>query len=33
VNGEAEVRRGRQIHPGDEVAAGDEAVRVVSPAA
>jgi ribosome-associated protein len=28
VNGEAEERRGRQLHPGDEVVAGDEAVRV-----
>lgn len=30
VNGEPESRRGRQLRPGDEVAAGDEAVRVVS---
>jgi ribosome-associated protein len=28
VNGEPEARRGRQLHPGDEVIAGDEAVRV-----
>jgi ribosome-associated protein len=28
VNGEPEERRGRQLHPGDEVVAGDEAVRV-----
>jgi ribosome-associated protein len=28
VNGEREERRGRQLHPGDEVAAGGEAVRV-----
>ena len=28
VNGEREERRGRQLHPGDEVVAGDEAVRV-----
>jgi ribosome-associated protein len=28
VNGEAEERRGRQLHPGDEVVAGAEAVRV-----
>jgi ribosome-associated protein len=29
VNGEPEARRGRQLHPGDEVQAGDELVRVV----
>jgi ribosome-associated protein len=29
VNGEPESRRGRQLHPGDEVSAGGEAVRVV----
>jgi ribosome-associated protein len=28
VNGEPEERRGRQLHPGDVVAAGDETVRV-----
>src|SRR3954454_9870242 len=28
VNGEREERRGRQLHPGDEVVAGDKAVRV-----
>ena len=28
VNGEREQRRGRQLHPGDEVATGAEAVRV-----
>ncbi len=28
VNGEVETRRGRQLHPGDEVRLGDEAVRV-----
>jgi ribosome-associated protein len=28
VNGEHEERRGRQLHPGDVVAVGDEAVRV-----
>jgi ribosome-associated protein len=28
VNGEPEERRGRQLHPGDVVAVGDEAVRV-----
>jgi ribosome-associated protein len=30
VNGEPEDRRGRQLHPGDIVAVGDEALRVVS---
>jgi ribosome-associated protein len=30
VNGEPETRRGRQLHAGDEVRAGDEVVRVVS---
>jgi len=29
VNGEPEARRGRQLHPGDEVVAGDDVVRVV----
>jgi ribosome-associated protein len=29
VNGEREERRGRQLHPGDEVVAGGEAVRIV----
>ena len=29
VNGEAEERRGRQLFPGDEVVAGDEALRIV----
>jgi ribosome-associated protein len=29
VNGEPEVRRGRQLHRGDVVAAADQAVRVV----
>jgi ribosome-associated protein len=28
VNGEREERRGRQLHPGDEVVAAGEAVRV-----
>jgi ribosome-associated protein len=28
VNGEAETRRGRQLVPGDVVAAGEESVRV-----
>ena len=30
VNGEAETRRGRQLHPGDEVALGDELLRLVA---
>ena len=30
VNGEAESRRGRQLHPGDEVVAGDETLRIVA---
>jgi ribosome-associated protein len=29
VNGEPEARRGRQLHRGDVVAIGDQAVRVV----
>ena len=29
VNGQPETRRGRQLHRGDVVAAGDQAVRVV----
>jgi ribosome-associated protein len=29
VNGEAESRRGRQLHPGDVVVAGDDALRIV----
>jgi ribosome-associated protein len=29
VNGEVEVRRGRQLHPGDEVAVKGEALRIV----
>ena len=28
VNGEVETRRGRQLHRGDVVALGDEAVRI-----
>lgn len=28
VNGEPETRRGRQLHPGDLVAAGEEQVRL-----
>ena len=31
VNAEPETRRGRQLHPGDVVAIGDESLRVVSP--
>jgi ribosome-associated protein len=30
VNGERETRRGRQLHPGDVVAAGGEELRVTS---
>ena len=30
VNGEAESRRGRQLHPGDEVVAGEETLRIVA---
>jgi ribosome-associated protein len=30
VNGEPEVRRGRQLHPGDVVRVRDEALRVVA---
>ncbi|MEV3904414.1 MULTISPECIES: RNA-binding S4 domain-containing protein [unclassified Mycobacterium] len=29
VNGEVEVRRGRQLHPGDTVSIGTESARVV----
>jgi ribosome-associated protein len=29
VNGEPETRRGRQLHPGDTVAAGEHSARVV----
>jgi ribosome-associated protein len=28
VNGEVETRRGRQLHPGDVIAAGGEEIRV-----
>ncbi len=28
VNGEPEARRGRQLHPGDVVAAGEEELRL-----
>jgi ribosome-associated protein len=30
VNGEPEQRRGRQLHPGDEVRIGDETLRLVA---
>jgi ribosome-associated protein len=30
VNGEPEARRGRQLHPGDEVRVGDEVIRLVA---
>ena len=30
VNGEIESRRGRQLHPGDVVAAGGEELRIVA---
>jgi ribosome-associated protein len=30
VNGEVELRRGRQLHPGDLVAVGTDALRVVT---
>ena len=29
VNGEPDQRRGRQLHPGDEVRIGDELLRLV----
>lgn len=29
VNGEAETRRGRQLHRGDVVVAGEQAIRLV----
>ena len=28
VNGEVETRRGRQLHPGDVIAVGEDAVRI-----
>jgi ribosome-associated protein len=31
VNGEAEERRGRQLHPGDEVRVAGEVVRLIAP--
>jgi ribosome-associated protein len=30
VNGEPEARRGRQLHPGDEVRVGGEVIRLVA---
>jgi ribosome-associated protein len=30
VNGEPETRRGRQLHPGDVVVAGDAELRLIS---
>jgi ribosome-associated protein len=30
VNGEAEGRRGRQLHPGDQVAVGDTTLRIAA---
>jgi ribosome-associated protein len=30
VNGEPESRRGRQLHPGDEVRVGGEVLRLVT---
>jgi ribosome-associated protein len=30
VNGEPEARRGRQLHPGDEVRVGDHELRVTA---
>jgi ribosome-associated protein len=30
VNGEAEGRRGRQLHPGDAVAVGDTTIQIVA---
>ena len=32
VNGEVETRRGRQLAPGDVIAAGDERVRITATA-
>lgn len=29
VNGEPEDRRGRQLHPGDVIVAGDETLRLI----
>jgi ribosome-associated protein len=29
VNGEGEGRRGRQLHPGDQVAVGDTTIRIM----
>jgi hypothetical protein len=30
VNGEAELKRGRQLHPGDEVRVGTEVLRIIA---
>jgi len=30
VNGEPDARRGRQLHPGDEVEVGEERLRIVA---
>jgi ribosome-associated protein len=30
VNGEPELRRGRQLHPGDVVRVGSDALRIVA---
>jgi ribosome-associated protein len=30
VNGESELRRGRQLHPGDIVGVGDDDLRIVA---
>ena len=30
VNGEDEGRRGRQLHPGDEIVVGDQTLRIVA---
>jgi ribosome-associated protein len=30
INGEPDQRRGRQLHPGDEVRIGDEVLRLVA---
>lgn len=31
VNGETELRRGRQLHPGDVVRVGSDDLRIVAP--
>ena len=30
VNGEPDLRRGRQLHPGDEIQAGEERLRIAA---